>query len=109
MKYEKITKSGKCNTTLDSSTNFMELVGAYREALSTLNPFEKFVLEKISIWTNVKYLLSTFKLDKQEENKGIQNGQSHNIVEPKGQLAKEKEREKGKVGFKVYCKYITIA
>ncbi|GAU31533.1 hypothetical protein TSUD_333090 [Trifolium subterraneum] len=81
MKDGKITQSGKYADLLNIGTDFMELVGAHREALSTLES------------------LDGGKASNEINDKG----------EPKGQLVKEEEREKGKVGFSVYWKYITTA
>ncbi|KAG4909186.1 hypothetical protein JHK87_055302 [Glycine soja] len=55
-------------------------------------------------------LVSDFELEKNVENTNDQTDKSNDtVVEPKGQLVQEEEREKGRVGFKVYWKYIITA
>ncbi|KAE8684245.1 ABC transporter C family member 7 [Hibiscus syriacus] len=84
MKDGRIVQAGKYNDILSSGTDFMELVGAHNKALSALDNVEK------------------------EENQGNESGKVDDVG-PKGQLVQEEEREKGKVGFSVYWKYITTA
>ncbi|KAL5077920.1 hypothetical protein RYX36_016904 [Vicia faba] len=92
-----ITECGKYNDLLNSGTDFMELVGAHREALSVLDSSNGDA--------------NTTKSDKIQEKKEVQNGGTDEMFEPKsqGQLVQEEERVKGKVGFSVYWKYITLA
>ncbi|CBI26749.3 unnamed protein product, partial [Vitis vinifera] len=94
MKEGRITQAGKYNDILNYGSDFVELVGAHKKALSALESIEA---EKSSIMS---------------ENKENRNGQTGNIEGtdgPKAQLVQEEEREKGKVGFSVYWKYITTA
>ncbi|KAK7340587.1 hypothetical protein VNO77_21294 [Canavalia gladiata] len=110
MREGKITQSGKYNDILRSGTDFMELVGAHREALSSMKSLEKRpTFKSLSITTEDTDSLSGFELEKKVENIDDQNDKSDNTVEPKGQLVQEEEREKGRVEFKVYWKYITTA
>ncbi|CAI8596274.1 unnamed protein product [Vicia faba] len=92
-----ITECGKYNDLLNSGTDFMELVGAHREALSVLDSSNGDA--------------NTTESDKIQEKKEVQNGGTDEMFEPKsqGQLVQEEERVKGKVGFSVYWKYITLA
>ena len=101
MKDGRITQAGKYNDILNSGTDFMELVGAHKEALSTLKAVEAEPDEVKHIGDKDEKLASTSKVMKKEETDGV--------VEPKGQIVQEEEREKGKVGFQVYWQYLTKA
>ncbi|XP_061366697.1 ABC transporter C family member 3-like isoform X2 [Gastrolobium bilobum] len=98
MREGRITQSGKYNDILKTGTDFMELVGAHRAALSSIKSLER---------------RSTFKTlnvtMEDADSLNDQDGKLDDTVEPKGQLVQEEEREKGRVGFKVYWKYITTA
>ncbi|KAI9186589.1 hypothetical protein LWI28_018865 [Acer negundo] len=109
MKDGKITQAGKYDDILNSGTDFMELVGAHKEALSTLDSIEVGPgSEKIRI-SEENGECSTNGVVEKEENKVSENGKSDEVTEHKGQLVQEEEREKGRVGFSVYWKYITTA
>ncbi|KAL5164666.1 ABC transporter C family member 3 [Glycine soja] len=104
----RITQSGKYNDILRSGTDFMELVGAHKAALSSIKSLERRPTFKTSTTTKEDTSsVSYFELDKNVVYD--QNDTSDDIVEPKGQLVQEEEREKGRVGFNVYWKYITTA
>ncbi|KAJ0046709.1 hypothetical protein Pint_03904 [Pistacia integerrima] len=106
MKDGKITQAGKYSDILNSGTDFMELVGAHKQALSTIDSMEGgLVSEKNSEEGGGPS--STSRDVMKEENKDVQNDKSDEVAESKGQLVQEEEREKGKVGFSVYWKYIT--
>ncbi|GMN63550.1 hypothetical protein TIFTF001_032620 [Ficus carica] len=109
MKDGRITQAGKYNEILNSGTDFMELVGAHKEALSTLNSVESGLVEKTSIDETDGNSASTSEVMKKEENRVGQDGKTEDAAGSKGQLVQEEEREKGKVGFWVYWKYITTA
>ncbi|KAJ1441279.1 P-loop containing nucleoside triphosphate hydrolase [Sesbania bispinosa] len=105
-----ITQSGKYNDILRSGTDFMELVDAHRAALSSVKSLERRpTFRTLSMTKEDTDSFSCFELEEQVENIDDQNGKSDDTVEPKGQLVQEEEREKGRVGFKVYWKYITTA
>nr|GEX66823.1 ABC transporter C family member 3-like [Tanacetum cinerariifolium] len=92
----RITQAGKYNDILDSGSDFMELVGAHKEALSSID----------SIGTTVDQAQS----DSSTKNTtNTQNDKTDDISGSKAQLVQEEEREKGRVGFSVYWKYITTA
>lgn len=104
MKDGKITQSGKYEEILNSGSDFMELVGAHEKALSSLNSTETMPTSE-----NVK--LNEVKdsgANEKEVNHKLEV-KKEEIVEPKAQLVQEEEREKGRVGFMVYWKYITTA
>lgn len=106
MKDGKITQVGKYSDILNSGTDFMELVGAHKQALSAIGSMEEgLVSEKIMEDSGGPTRSSN--VVQKEENKNVQNDESDEIAELKGQLVQEEEREKGKVGFSLYWKYIT--
>ncbi|RDX67144.1 ABC transporter C family member 3, partial [Mucuna pruriens] len=111
MREGRITQSGKYNDILMSGTDFMELVGAHKAALSSLKSLERRPTFKTSSTTKEDTNSSSdFELEKNVENiYDHQSDKSDDTVEAKGQLVQEEEREKGRVGFKVYWKYITTA
>lgn len=109
MKDGKMTESGKYNDILHSGTDFMELVGAHRKALLTLSSAEAGPNEKITASEEDENLASRSGLMEKEENRDVEEGKTDDVFGPKGQLVQEEEREKGKVGFSVYWKYITTA
>ncbi|XP_034678524.1 ABC transporter C family member 3-like [Vitis riparia] len=110
MKDGRVTQAGKYNEILNSGTDFMELVGAHKKALSALNSVEAGSLsEKLSIHEDSDNIGGTSEVVEKEENRGGQNGKAEEIDGPKGQLVQEEEREKGKVGLWVYWKYIRTA
>ncbi|XAR56775.1 Xenobiotic-transporting ATPase [Bertholletia excelsa] len=97
MKDGRITQIGKYNDILNSGSDFMELVGAHKEALSALNSTgDGSISEEVGVG---------------EENGSV--GSAHNKTNDtdwqKGQLIQEEEREKGRVGLSVYWKYLTTA
>lgn len=110
MKEGRITQSGKFNDILTSGTDFMELVGAHRAALSSVKSLERRnTFKKSSITEEDTVLLSDSELEQEVENIDDQKGKLHGTSDGKGQLVQDEEREKGRVGFKVFLKYITTA
>ncbi|XP_061349006.1 ABC transporter C family member 3-like [Gastrolobium bilobum] len=110
MKDGNITQCGKYNDLLNSGTDFMDLVGAHREALSALDSLDGGpVSDKLSTSQQNVHAFISHGVKEQEVKEDVQNGGADNKCEPKGQLVQEEEREKGKVGFSVYWKYITTA
>ncbi|GFZ21433.1 multidrug resistance-associated protein 3 [Actinidia rufa] len=105
MKDGRITQAGKYNHILNSGSDFMELVGAHKEALLALDStVAGSVSDKSTIGKE-----HGGECDKKEEAGHGQNGNTDDIVGQKGQLVQEEEREKGSVGLSVYWKYITTA
>ncbi|CAJ1971491.1 unnamed protein product [Sphenostylis stenocarpa] len=110
MKDGKITQCGNYSDLLDSGADFVELVGAHKKALSTLDSLDgAAVSNEISTLEEDANVSSTQGFKEEEASKDEQNGITDNKSEPKGQLVQEEEREKGKVGFSVYWKCITAA
>ncbi|XP_015900330.3 ABC transporter C family member 3-like isoform X2 [Ziziphus jujuba] len=106
MKDGRITQAGKYDDILNSGTEFKELVGAYKKALSTINNVRALTVESISISEDESLASKDEVVENEEEN--MQKGKT-DTVGPKGQLVQEEEREKGRVGISVYWKYITTA
>ncbi|XLT64532.1 hypothetical protein HN873_020971 [Arachis hypogaea] len=107
MKDGKITQCGKYNDLLNSGTDFMELVGAHKKALSTLESLDGGTTsDEISTMEDGSVSSANGSIKEKEANGYEQNGKTD---EPKGQLVQEEEREKGRVGFSVYWRYITTA
>ncbi|KAK1305891.1 ABC transporter C family member 3 [Acorus calamus] len=98
MKDGRVTQTGKYEDILNSGTDFIELVGAHEKALSALDSMEP----KAKTSTEVV-------VENAEEKKDEHNGEMNEISVPKGQLVQEEEREKGRVSFLVYWKYMTMA
>ncbi|KAL2473106.1 ABC transporter C family member 3 [Forsythia ovata] len=106
MKDGRITQAGKYDDLLKSGTDFMQLIGAHKEALSVLSFIEARAVtvgEGSSVTGNTKNVLL------KKESRDDQNGEADNIMGTRGQLVEEEEREKGGVGLSVYWKYITTA
>ncbi|KAJ0601524.1 putative ABC-type xenobiotic transporter [Helianthus annuus] len=91
----RITQAGKYNDILHSGSDFADLVGAHKEALSAIDSMGTTVQEESGS-------------SKKITNDG-QNGKPEDSLGLKAQLVQEEEREKGRVGFLVYWKYITTA
>nr|KYP56392.1 ABC transporter C family member 3 [Cajanus cajan] len=109
MKDGKITQCGKYKDLLNSGTDFMELVGAHKKALSTLDS-----LDGVTTSNEINTLEHGVKVSdtqgfKEKASKDEQSGKIDEKSEQKGQLIQEEEREKGRVGLSVYWNYITTA
>ncbi|CAD6210694.1 unnamed protein product [Miscanthus lutarioriparius] len=103
----RIAQAGKYNEILGSGKEFMELVGAHKDALTTLDAIDSMnggnVPSPSSGKAKPKLSRSLSSVEKKDKaNNDEQNAQS-------GQLVQEEEREKGRVGFWVYWKYLTLA
>ncbi|CAO2174791.1 unnamed protein product [Urochloa humidicola] len=97
MKDGRIAQAGRYNVILGSGEEFMELVGAHKDALTALDVIDP--QNGRNEGSKAKLTRSTSsaeKKDKQDEGNS-------------GQLVQEEEREKGNVGFWVYWKYLTLA
>jgi ABC-type bacteriocin/lantibiotic exporter with double-glycine peptidase domain len=103
MKDGRLAQAGKYNEILTSGDEFMELVGAHKDALAALDSIDAVNGGDEASPSNSTAMLprslsSSEKNDEQDERKT-----------QSGQLVQEEEREKGKVGFWVYWKYLTLA
>ncbi|XP_050219930.1 ABC transporter C family member 3-like isoform X2 [Mercurialis annua] len=110
MKEGRITQAGKYNDILSSGSDFMELVGAHESALSGLKSNQVGPdSENISTKKDGDGTSSTNEVSLKEGNKDIKDSKADEIADPKAQLVQEEERQKGRVGYLVYWKYLTMA
>ncbi|TYH46430.1 hypothetical protein ES332_D11G335000v1 [Gossypium tomentosum] len=108
MKDGRIVQAGKYNDILNSGTDFMELVGAHKKALSALDTVEASSVSEQTTSEGESDIGTTNGKVQKQENQGNQSFKVDDVG-PKEQLVQEEEREKGQVGFSVYWKYITTA
>lgn len=88
----------------------MELVGAHKDALASLDSIEVGAdASNDNAEVGTCDTKGSLRASHQADNKDAQNGQADEVNTQKGQLVQEEEREKGKVGFWVYWQYITMA
>ncbi|KAI5596069.1 hypothetical protein BDE02_03G182100 [Populus trichocarpa] len=110
MKDGRIAQAGKYDDILNSGSDFTVLVGAHKAALSVLDSRQAGpVSENESVRDNNGGENSTDGIVHNEGNKDSQIGKADEVAEPQAQLIQEEEREKGRVGFQIYWKYITTA
>jgi ATP-binding cassette subfamily C (CFTR/MRP) protein 2 len=106
----RITQAGKYSDILNAGTDFMELVGAHKKALSALDSAEAWsASESTSMSMEDGSMATANGVVQNQENKYVKDGKGDDIMCSKGQIIQEEEREKGKVSFSVYWKYITMA
>lgn len=102
-----ITQSGKYGEVLKLGSKFMELMVAHEKALSAIDPIEARLVSKDM---NINVDMKTKNNKSSEGTRDVQYDKpGEDIMGPKGQLVQEEEREKGRVSFSVYWKYITTA
>ncbi|XP_042487028.1 ABC transporter C family member 3-like [Macadamia integrifolia] len=101
MRDGRITQIGKYKEIIGLRTDFMELVGAHKKALTDLNSLEYGVEEDENI-------LCSEKSNQNDEKREPQNYKSENMV-GEGQLVQEEKREKDGVSLSIYWKYVTAA
>nr|QEY08335.1 ATP-binding cassette sub-family C member 3a [Crocus sativus] len=106
MKDGRIVQTGKYNDILTSETDFMELVCAHKDALATLDSVD--LANDDSSKTGSSHMESGTQCHYTEEQKH-EEVKIDDTVAQRGQLVQEEEREKGKVGFSVYWRYLTTA
>jgi ABC-type bacteriocin/lantibiotic exporter with double-glycine peptidase domain len=107
MKGGRIAQAGKYNEILDSGEELMELVGAHQDALTALDVIEVANGGSEAFSSSGAASLSMSLSTTEEKDK--QNGKEDVDKVQSGQLVQEEEREKGRVGFWVYWKYLTLA
>ncbi|KAJ9563312.1 hypothetical protein OSB04_008472 [Centaurea solstitialis] len=91
LKGGRIKQAGKYNDILNSGSDFMELVGAHKEALSVIDS-----IKPSHEYDNPQAV--------EEDTNAVKSDNGTNR-----QLIQKEETEKGSVGFSVYWKYITSA
>jgi ATP-binding cassette, subfamily C (CFTR/MRP), member 2 len=106
MKDGKITQAGKYDDILKLDSDLMELVGAHREALSMLDSVEA---GSTSLNEDSSGIEIANKDVRKLEIRDGQNSKADDTLGENGQLVQEEEREKGRVGFRIYWKYLTTA
>ncbi|WOL08995.1 ABC transporter C family member 3-like [Canna indica] len=110
MKDGRIAQAGKYSDMLNSGTEFMDLVGAHKDALAALSSIGlRSDASSNSEEVGTCDIKRTLPAPDHDQNGDVQNGKADEVNNQKGQLVQEEEREKGKVGFWVYWKYITLA
>lgn len=106
MKQGRITQAGKYSDILCPGTDFMELVGAHRDALSALDSVDFSPGSGVGGSAEDNPKATTHN----DDIHGVeQNGKAGDGAVPAGQLVQEEEREKGRVDFSVYWRYLTTA
>ncbi|CAL4951906.1 unnamed protein product [Urochloa decumbens] len=101
MKDGRIAQKGRYSDILGSGEEFMELVGAHKDALTALDEID-------AVNNGSSKCSGTAKLTRPTSSAGKKHKQDEGNNQS-GQLVQEEEREKGKVGFWVYWKYLTLA
>ncbi|XP_043688420.1 ABC transporter C family member 3-like isoform X1 [Telopea speciosissima] len=110
MRDGKITQAGKYNEILSAGTDFMELVGAHKNALAYLSSVEhRAALDNLINGEEDRNILHNDKSIQDNEGREPKNYKTEKLVRPEGQLVQEEKREKDGVSFSVYWKYITAA
>ncbi|KAL0459014.1 UNVERIFIED_CONTAM: ABC transporter C family member 3 [Sesamum latifolium] len=105
MKDGSIAQAGKYKDISRSGTEFMELVGAHKEALSALTCIEAVATSVGESSSNLNATTAFNVTDSPNE----QDDKKDDTAETKGQLVQEEERERGRVGLSIYWKYLTTA
>jgi ABC-type bacteriocin/lantibiotic exporter with double-glycine peptidase domain len=106
MKGGRIAQAGKYDEILSSGEELMELVGAHQDALTALDVID--VANGVSHPFSSSGAARLSRSLSSAEEKDKQNGKDVGKVQS-GQLVQEEEREKGRVGFWVYWKYLTLS
>ncbi|KAG6518883.1 hypothetical protein ZIOFF_022364 [Zingiber officinale] len=102
----RVAEAGTYTELVDSGTEFMQLVNAHNHALVS-NDLLDLDPQASSNSTQVGH--SDSMVPKEKESVCEETNSTSNEDSKKGQLVQEEEREKGKVGFQVYWRYITMA
>uniref|UniRef100_A0A0D9UXD6 ABC transporter C family member 13 n=1 Tax=Leersia perrieri TaxID=77586 RepID=A0A0D9UXD6_9ORYZ len=106
MKGGRIAQAGKYDAILGSGEEFMELVGAHKDALTALDAID---VTNEGSETSSSRKIANLSRSASVDKKDKQNGKEDDANAQSGQLVQEEEREKGRVGFWVYWKYLTLA
>ncbi|KAF3796553.1 ABC transporter C family member 3 [Nymphaea thermarum] len=114
MKDGKITQAGTYVSILTSGTDFEELVGAHKQALSAVDAIKSKTEPRIKEehGSSMTYADASGANQNGQHAKTVESEESDNqkeAEEKKGQLVEEEERETGSVGFSVYWEYMKSA
>ncbi|XP_051222905.1 ABC transporter C family member 3 [Lolium perenne] len=107
MKGGRIAQAGKYDEILSSGEELMELVGAHQDALTALDVIDVANGGSEALSSSGAASLSRSVSSAEENDK--QNGEQDFGKVQSGQLVQEEEREKGRVGFWIYWKYLTLS
>ncbi|XP_043689683.1 ABC transporter C family member 3-like isoform X1 [Telopea speciosissima] len=111
MRDGRVTQAGKYEEILSLGTDFMELVGAHKKALTAIDSMDCGTSSENLVTTkeegNTGYSENAFQ--EEVEKRELINAKAEQIGQPEGQLVQAEEREKGRVDLSVYWKYITTA
>ncbi|KAF7017979.1 hypothetical protein CFC21_031330 [Triticum aestivum] len=102
LKDGKIIQAGDYTEILNSGKEFTELTVSHKEALSTMEMLEP-PSSNFEINCHLNGSGSTLPIA------DVQTDDENEVIVQNGQLVQEEEREKGRVGFTVYWRYITMA
>ncbi|KAI3703631.1 hypothetical protein L1987_73823 [Smallanthus sonchifolius] len=105
LKDGRITQAGKYDDIIKLGSDFLELVGAHKEALLEID----YVGSETMDVSEKHGSHGTFKRNIQDETVKGQNGKLVSMEGKKRQLVVEEERERGKVGSLAYWKYLMTA
>ncbi|XP_074557731.1 ABC transporter C family member 3-like [Curcuma longa] len=102
----RVAEAGTYTELVDSGTEFRQLVNAHSHALVSSDLLD---LDPQSSSDSTQVGHSYSMVPKQKESVCEETNSMPDEDSTKGQLVQEEEREKGKVGFEVYWRYITMA
>lgn len=106
MKDGRITQAGKFDNILNSGSDFIELVGAHKEALLEIDSAgQNFNFDISNVNENQGSRDTSNKIIQEE----IENDQAAYLDGKRRQLVEDEVREKGKVASSAYWKYLTTA
>ncbi|KAK9065604.1 hypothetical protein SSX86_015005 [Deinandra increscens subsp. villosa] len=110
LKDGRITQAGKYEDIIKLGSDFLELVGAHKEALLEIESAGHNLRSKTIDVSETQGSHSSFKNNNIEDEtlKG-QHGELVQMEGKKRQLVEEEARERGKVGSSAYWKYLTTA
>jgi hypothetical protein len=103
LKDGKITQAGDYTEIINSGEEFTELIVSHKDALSTMDMLE---IPSSNFGSTFDHNVSGSTPPIADEQKDDNTAE---VIVDNGQLVQEEEREKGRVGFIVYWKYITMA
>lgn len=103
LKDGKITQAGDYTEIINSGEEFTELIVSHKDALSTMDMLE---IPSSNFGSTFDHNVSVSTPPIADEHKDDNTAE---VIVDNGQLVQEEEREKGRVGFIVYWKYITMA
>jgi hypothetical protein len=107
IKEGRIAQAGTYNEILGSGEEFMEMVSAHQDALAAIDAID--VANGATEAFSSTVVTSLSRPLPSAEKKVKQNVKQDGGNRQSGQLVQDEERERGRVGFWVYRKYLTLA